>query len=142
MGYKVAIVGATGNVGREMLNVLAERKFPVGKLRLLFGLLIPHGLIELTSVIIAGAAGLRLGWTVIDPGDRRRADALAEEGRRAIVLVMGTACTLLVAGLIEGFVSPSRIGFTARIAVLVVTLTFWVGYLSLVGLRSRGTREE
>ena len=49
---------------------------------------------------------------------------------------------LIFAGLIEGFVSPSRIGFTARIAVLVVTLTFWVGYFSLAGLRSRGMSEE
>src|SRR5205807_2541878 len=53
-----------------------------GKLPLLLGLLIPHGLIELTSVVIAGAAGLRLGWTIVDPGDRPRRAALQDDGRR------------------------------------------------------------
>ncbi|MDQ2754706.1 MAG: stage II sporulation protein M, partial [Actinomycetota bacterium] len=70
-----------------------------------WGLILPHGLVELTSVVLAGAAGLRLGWTLIDPGDRRRGTALAEEGRRAVVLVLGTVATLAVAGLIEGFVT-------------------------------------
>ena len=54
-----------------------------------WGLIIPHGLIELSAVIVAGAAGLRLGWTVIDPGDRTRGAALAEEGRRAGLVLMG-----------------------------------------------------
>ena len=60
----------------------------------------------------------------------------------ALIIELGVMVMLIFAGLIEGFVSPSRIGFTARIAVLVATLTFWVGYLSLVGLRSRGVSEE
>ena len=72
-----------------------------------YGLILPHGLLELTSVIIAGAAGLRLGWAVIDPGDRTRVTAIAEEGRRSVVLVMGVILTLLIAGLIEGFVTGS-----------------------------------
>jgi uncharacterized membrane protein SpoIIM required for sporulation len=103
-----------------------------GKLPLLLGLLIPHGLIELTSVVIAGAAGLRLGWTLVDPGDRRRRDALQEEGRRAVVLVFGTACTLLVAGTIEGFVTGSAlptavrvgIGVTVEVAFLLYAWTY------------------
>jgi uncharacterized membrane protein SpoIIM required for sporulation len=90
-----------------------------------WGLLIPHGLLELTAVFIAGGAGLRLGWTLIDPGDRRRGEALVEEGRRAFVLVLGVVGAFVVAGLIEGFVTPFLptwlrvgIGVTVELAFL------------------------
>ena len=89
----------------------------VGKLPLLLGLLVPHGLIELTSVIIAGAAGLRLGWTIIDPGDRPRRQALADEARSAMVLVFGVALTLAVAGTIEGFVTGSALPTWVRVGI-------------------------
>lgn len=92
----------------------------------LFGLLVPHGAIELSAVVVAGGAGLRLGWTVIDPGDRRRSTALAEEGRRAVALVMGTAAMLLVAGIIEGFVTGSALPTPIRIGLgLAVGIAFW-----------------
>ena len=77
----------------------------VGQQPKFWGLILPHGMLELTSVFIAGAAGLRLGWTVIDPGDRPRLTALAEEGRRAVVIVIGLILTFAVAGSIEGFVT-------------------------------------
>ena len=105
----------------------------VGKLPLLLGLLIPHGLIELTSVIIAGAAGLRLGWTIIDPGDRKRRDALVEEGRRAVVLVFGTACTLLVAGTIEGFVTGSALPTGVRVGIGVAVEVAFLLYAWVYG---------
>ena len=97
-----------------------------GKGTELFGLLVPHGVIELSAVVVAGAAGLRLGWTVIDPGDRRRGQALAEEGRRAVALVMGAAAMLLVAGIIEGFVTGSALPTPVRIGLgLAVGAAFW-----------------
>ncbi|MDQ1415885.1 MAG: hypothetical protein QOF81_1498 [Acidimicrobiaceae bacterium] len=96
-----------------------------------YGLILPHGLLELTSVIIAGAAGLRLGWAVIDPGDRTRATAIAEEGRRSVVLVLGVILTLLIAGLIEGFVTGSSLPTAVRVgigvAVEVAFLVYAVG---------------
>ena len=92
----------------------------------LFGLLVPHGFIELSAVVVAGGSGLRLGWTIIDPGDRRRGAALADEGRRAVALVMGAAAMLLVAGIIEGFVTGSALPTAVRIALgTAVGGAFW-----------------
>src|SRR5207248_7706096 len=61
----------------------------VGQQANFWGLILPHGLLELTAVFIAGGAGLRLGWTLVDPGDRTRRAALAEEGRRALPIIAG-----------------------------------------------------
>jgi uncharacterized membrane protein SpoIIM required for sporulation len=94
-----------------------------------FGLILPHGLLELTSVTIAGAAGLRIGWAIIAPGDRPRSAALAEEGRRSVVIVLGLMLCFVVAGLIEGFVTPSGLPTFARVGVgALVELGFltWV----------------
>ena len=97
---------------------------------LFFGLITPHGLIELTAVLIAGAAGLKIGWTVIDPGARSRSQAVAEEFRSLITVTLGLVIVLLVAGLIEGFVTPSGLPTAARVTIGVIAelgLFYWIG---------------
>lgn len=101
-----------------------------------WGLVLPHGLLELTSVTIAGAAGLRLGWTVIDPGDRSRRAAVAEEGRRAVVMLIATVFTLAVAGSIEGFVTGSSLPTAARVGIGVVVEVAFVAYVVSLGPRA------
>jgi len=94
-----------------------------------FGLILPHGLLELTAVVVAGGAGLQMGWALLAPGDRTRAAALAEEGRRSVVLVLGLVLAFATAGLIEGFVTPAPIPTGVRVAVgVAVELLFlaWV----------------
>jgi uncharacterized membrane protein SpoIIM required for sporulation len=103
-----------------------------------YGLILPHGLLELTSVIIAGAAGLRLGWAVIDPGDRPRAIAIAEEGRRSVVLVLGVILTLLVAGIIEGFVTGSALPTAVRVGIGVAVEVAFLVYAVLLGRSATG----
>ena len=98
-----------------------------------YGLILPHGLLELTAVVIAGSAGLRLGWSLIDPGDRTRADALAEEGRRSVVLVLGLVATFLVAGLIEGFVTGSGLPTVVRVGIGVVVEAAFLLYAFVLG---------
>lgn len=98
-----------------------------------FGLILPHGLLELTAVAIAGGAGLQMGWALLVPGDRTRAAALAEEGRRSVALVLGTVLAFVVAGLIEGFVTPAPIPTLVRVAVGVT-----VEVLFLVWILGRG----
>jgi uncharacterized membrane protein SpoIIM required for sporulation len=94
-----------------------------------YALILPHGLLELTAIFIAGGAGLRLGWAGIAPGDRTRADALLEEGRRAVVIVMGLVLVFLVAGLIEGYVTGQPWPTTVRVgigAVVWAAFTAWI----------------
>jgi uncharacterized membrane protein SpoIIM required for sporulation len=101
----------------------------VGQQPKFWGLILPHGLLELTAVFIAGGAGLRLGWTLIDPGDRTRRAALAEEGRRALAIVAGLVVVFAVAGTIEGFVTGSSLPTWARVGIGVVgeaTLLSWL----------------
>jgi uncharacterized membrane protein SpoIIM required for sporulation len=94
-----------------------------------FGLILPHGLLELTSIVIAGGAGLALGWAWIAPGDRRRGDALAQEGRRAAAVVLGLMSTFLVAGTIEGFLTGSGLPAAVRVTVGACVFVAFVGYV-------------
>jgi len=87
------------------LGVAAGLFHAAGDAGRFYSLILPHGLLELTAIFIAGGAGLRLGWAAIAPGDRTRADALLTEGRRAVVIVMGLVLVFLVAGLLEGYVT-------------------------------------
>jgi uncharacterized membrane protein SpoIIM required for sporulation len=73
---------------------------------LLLAFVAPHGVLELTAICISGGAGFLLAAALLIPGDRTRKRALAENGRRAIKLVAGAALMLLVAGTLEGMVSP------------------------------------
>ena len=68
-----------------------------------------HGVIELTAIFIAGGAGLLVGKALLIPGDMRRIDALVTNGLVAIKLILGCIPMLLIAGLIEGFISPAHI---------------------------------
>jgi uncharacterized membrane protein SpoIIM required for sporulation len=91
-----------------------------------WGLILPHGLLELSAVVVAGAAGLRLGWAVVAPGDRSRADALAQEGRHSVPVVIGLVLVFAIAGLLEGFVTPSALPALARVGIgATVSVAFW-----------------
>src|SRR2546423_8375755 len=69
--------------------------------------MVGHGVIELSCIFIAGGAGLLIGSAMIMPGDLKRADALRIRGMEAVRLMLGVACLLMVAGTIEGFISPA-----------------------------------
>ncbi len=101
-----------------------------------WGLILPHGLLELSAICVAGAAGLRLGWSLVAPGDRTRARAFRDEGLRAVVIVGGLALCFVTAGFIEGFVTPSGLPTALRIAVGVAALALFVVYVVLLGSRA------
>jgi len=95
-----------------------------------WGLILPHGLLELTAVFVAGGAGLQLGWAAIAPGDRSRRTSLAVEGRRSVVIVVGLVLVFLVAGVIEAFVTPAPWPTWARVgtgAAVWAAFLLWIG---------------
>jgi uncharacterized membrane protein SpoIIM required for sporulation/uncharacterized RDD family membrane protein YckC len=95
-----------------------------------------HGLLELFAIWVAGAAGLLLGGAIVAPGRATRRDALVAAGRVAVRLIASVVIFLLLAGLVEGFVSSSRLPLTARLAVSGASAAFLVLYL-LNGVRHR-----
>ena len=95
----------------------------------------PHGVIELTAIQIAGGAGLLIAAGVLYPGRLRRRDASVANARRAGVLVLGVASMLIVAGTIEGFISPQRWPAETRIAIGAVTAVALLLYFTLAGRR-------
>ncbi|MFH8588340.1 stage II sporulation protein M [Streptomyces celluloflavus] len=107
-----------------------------GRLDTFLGLILPHGLLELTAVFVAAGIGLRLGWTLIDPGPRSRRTALAEEGRTALGVAVGLAAVLFVAGAIEGFVTPSGLPTWARIGTGIAAELAFLLYVYVLGGRA------
>ncbi|RPJ27993.1 MAG: stage II sporulation protein M [Chloroflexi bacterium] len=100
----------------------------------LWTFVIGHGVIELTIIFIAGGSGLMLGWAILRPGLMRRRDALAQAARRAVYLLLGAVPWLVVAGTIEGFISPNEnIAIPVKWAVGILSGIFLYGYLLLAG---------
>ena len=98
------MVGATG-------GMMAE----AGQLDIFLQLIAPHGLLELTAVFVAGAAGLRIFWAWVAPGPRTAVGALAEEARALFTVAIGLVGVLAVSGLIEGFVTGSGLPWWVKI---------------------------
>jgi uncharacterized membrane protein SpoIIM required for sporulation len=107
-----------------------------GRLDLFFGLILPHGLLELTCVFVAAGAGLRLGWSWIDPGPRSRTRALMQEGQAAGALAVGLAVTLLVSGVLEAFVTPSPLPTWARVGIGALVWVAFLAYVFVLGRRA------
>lgn len=107
-----------------------------GRGDLFFGLIAPHGLLELTAVFVAAGAGMRLGWQWFDPGPRQRSVALAREGRAAVAIALGLVVVLLVSGVIEAFVTPSPLPTWARITIGVLALAAFLAYVTSYGRRA------
>jgi uncharacterized membrane protein SpoIIM required for sporulation len=87
-----------------------------------------HGVIELTAIFIAGGAGLLIGKALLMPSDLRRIDALVENGRLAIKLILGCIPMLLIAGLIEGFISPAHIPAAYKFSISAMSALLMAMY--------------
>ena len=98
-----------------------------------WGLLLPHGLLELTAVFVAGGVGLRLFWSWVEPQGRTRAQSLAREGRTAGTVALGLIAVLFVSGVIEAFVTPSPLPTWARVGIGVLAEAVFFAYVFVLG---------
>jgi uncharacterized membrane protein SpoIIM required for sporulation len=101
----------------------------------LWGFVAAHGAIEFSVIFLAGGAGLQLGWAILRPGLLSRRAALVVAARRALLIVLGCVPLLVIAGLIEGFVSPSALPLGVKFAVAAISGAALWGYLLGVGRR-------
>lgn len=99
----------------------------------LWGWLLPHGVTELTAVILCGAGGFLLAQGLVFPGAQTRMDALREKGKLAAVVVLGAVIMLFIAGLIEGIFRQTVTDIYVRYTVAIGTAAFWAFYFGFVG---------
>ncbi|MFN8531633.1 MAG: stage II sporulation protein M [Anaerolineae bacterium] len=95
--------------------------------------IVGHGFLELSIIIIAGGAGLSLGWALLNPGRLTRLNALVVTARRSVNLALLAVPMLIAAGLIEGFISPSNLPPMIKLAIGLSAAAFLYAYLLLAG---------
>lgn len=98
-----------------------------------WGLLLPHGLLELTAVFVAAGVGLKLFWSWVEPGALTRAQSLAREGRTAGTVALGLVMVLFISGVIEAFVTPSGLPTWARVGIGLLAEAVFFAYVFVVG---------
>ncbi|MCS6711018.1 stage II sporulation protein M [Brachybacterium sp. EF45031] len=122
------------NVGL-MGGVLASQ----GQLPTFFTFILPHGLVELTALVVGSGAGLRVFWALLRPGPLPRLQAVAERARAMVTVTVGLVPVLLIAGILEAFVTPS--GLPAALRVLIGALV-WALLVTLAVVRGRRVHAE
>lgn len=122
-----------------LLGVLAGAFQVVGRAGSFWALILPHGVLELIAICIAAGAGLRMGWALIDPGDRPRGLALRDETREAVVVVVGVIPAFVVAAAIEGFMTGTALPDGLEIAIGVGVASLYVAFLVGWPVQSRRT---
>ncbi|MFC9333284.1 stage II sporulation protein M [Arthrobacter sp. NPDC057009] len=132
-GFWVPMILFTNAQG---VGVAAGMFAAVGKTDVFFSYVLPHGLMELTAVFVACAAGLRIFWAMVSPGARTRSRAVAAEGRSMITVALGLVLVLFVSGLVEGFVTPSTLPVWAKISIGAAVLAAYWLYVLVCGARA------
>jgi uncharacterized membrane protein SpoIIM required for sporulation len=105
-----------------------------------WSLIVPHGVLELSVIVISGGTGLMLGDAILRPGQLRRGEALARVARRAVLLALGAASLLVIAGTLEAFVSPSALPDGVKLAIGATVGVLLYSWLLLTGRTPRRRR--
>ncbi|MCR4435547.1 MAG: stage II sporulation protein M [Clostridiales bacterium] len=102
-----------------------------------WSLILPHGILELFAIFVCGAAGLMIGYSIINPGVYTRKDSFIMKGKAAVKLVCGTIPVFVVAGLIEGYVTPLPVSEELKLLFAFFTLTLLAFYILFCNVRHR-----
>jgi len=142
LAFAAGVLAGIGTAGVLVLNgvllgVVAGLAVGAGNGAPFFELVAAHGVLELSCIVVAGGAGLRLGWSIVEPGTLTRGEALRREAAPALALVLGTAPWLVIAGIVEGFVTGSGTGL---VGALVWGTALAVAYWTLVLVLGRPSR--
>ena len=112
-----------------MMGVIAAACWLAGMSLKLWSFVAPHGVLELPAIFIAGGAGLWLAQGLLFPGVLPRREAVARAGADAVKLVLGTIPMLVIAGVVEAFVSPTNLPVSLKFAMAAALFTLLVAYL-------------
>ncbi|PAW77250.1 MAG: hypothetical protein B9S32_12160 [Verrucomicrobia bacterium Tous-C9LFEB] len=132
-GYTVLLLLLNGFILGVIFKLCADHNL----LWPLFQFVTGHGFVELSVILVAGAAGLVLASALLSPGTYSRLDALNLRGKSAVRLALGCVPPLVAMGIVEGFISPApSIPAWAKITLgLVLLATYWF-YLLISGQRT------
>ncbi|CAN5666986.1 stage II sporulation protein M [soil metagenome] len=123
-----------------MTGALAHETASVGNLDFLVSSIIPHGVPEISGLLISGASGLLLGWSLLFPGRRSRAQALREVGKDAMVLLTTSIVMMFIAAPIEGFFSfDNRVSGGTKVAVAILEVIAWASFWTFFGRKGSQT---
>ena len=125
VGFTTFALGITGGLGTIymmafnglLIGVIGVACYLSGMSLQLWSFVAPHGVLELPAIFIAGGAGLRIAQGLLFPGVLPRRDSLARAGSEAVQLLLGTVPILIIAGLIEGFVSPTNLSIPLKFSM-------------------------
>ena len=119
-----------------LIGTLAGAYGAAGHAGSFWALILPHGVLELIAICIAAGAGLRIGWAIVDPGDRDRSRALADEATRAVIVTLGVIPAFVLAAVIEGFVTGTDVPNAIELAVGFIAGAAYLAFLMGVPGRS------
>ncbi|HEX9059800.1 MAG TPA: stage II sporulation protein M [Clostridia bacterium] len=146
VGFLAFALGVTLSVGT--IAILFANGLPIGALAayamhknanaVFWALILPHGILELFAIFVCGAAGIIIGYSIINPGKHSRKDSLVLKGKTAIMLVLGTVPIFTIAGIIEGNVTPSVLPPSLKLCFAVFTLILLVVYCMSPWSRGKG----
>jgi uncharacterized membrane protein SpoIIM required for sporulation len=134
--FAMGITAGIGTIWMMLMNglllgVIGAATWKSGMALQLWSFVAPHGVLELPAIFIAGGAGLEIARGLLFPGMLPRKVSLAKAGSRAAKLLLGTIPLLIVAGLIEGFFSPSGAAYQLKFLLAAVLFVALIAYLNM-----------
>lgn len=121
-----------------LFGVVSAACWQAGMANQFFSFVVPHGVLELPAIFMAGGGGLLLAKGLLFPGSLPRRASLVAEGSRAVRLTLGIIPLLIVAGIVEGFVSPVDIPVVWKYALAAALAGMLLLYVKRKGPRKPG----